>query len=307
MNKLLLGIMIVMLSSLAAAGEMTTIDIVKEYKQNLLDLDRNNVDSISIALNKYKDMFKVIKDTTAQNVSYKLWSELADAIKDIQQNRLYDENELSSEILEKGGKIEDKLYESPEMQEKTREYMKTLERNGIDVYVTEGNPYLMLDLEYQKKHFFKYINGFEKDYINIRADEIKEGYTEGAAVIIPWDSIRKRIIRWENYAKKYPEKRIVDAANVFISEYLCMYISGNANSPLFDENKDFSKSTLLPAVKESYEAYLRNNKDSMYYRVIRDLYSLLSENGFRMNPAKYEALLKEYQLYSMGGIQPLIR
>ena len=84
----------------------------------------------------------------------------------------------------------------------------------------------------------------------------------------------------EKYLSKYkfnPERKELEG---ILKGYFTDYIYGQDNTPVTDFTEERK---LLPEVKKSYNNFLKFNKNSTYYKQMKNLYDLYKSNGFVRN------------------------
>ncbi len=251
------------------------------FQIELSKLDPANLDSISKSILIYKKMFNNKQNQKEQDRVYKNWIK------------------FHNNVMENISK--DLGYEIKDVN-KYRKY-------GFLIYYTEGTPYLSTDLNFYLKEFSNFLSKSIVDFLRIRAKEKKEGFSDDAMLVIAWDAIRKRIIIWEKYINDYPNSYYNSWINKLIKHYFEVYLSGIDNSPLYEQTKYYQKSNLKlsKSIKESYEAFIKKNKKSRYYSIVKNYYNLLKKNNFIVDYGKINSFLKKNNLTSMSGVQPLAR
>ncbi len=169
---------------------------------------------------------------------------------------------------------------------KLDKYVKGLKENGVRIGTTEGGLYLFFDPLYFVNNFKKVLPDIVIDYYILLNEDIEEGYEDDAGLIVPWDTLRKKIIRYENYLRKYSNiehdcfytKRL---AKKKIDEYLNAYLYGLPNGPPLS---DIDKQGLLNSeAKKSFEIFIEKNKDSRYHRLVEVFYTKIKNNGFHVD------------------------
>lgn len=156
-----------------------------------------------------------------------------------------------------------------------------LDENGIKIGYGEGNIFLYFDPIY----VFKELNGVLPkniiEYFILESIDIDEGFEEDAGLIIPWDMIRRKIIRYDMYLDKISNidcLYIIKATKEKIYTYLNAYFKGLPNSGI-DE--------CIKEAKSSYEKYLEENRNSKYYEIVKKYYHELERNGFKFSYKNY--------------------
>ncbi len=97
-------------------------------------------------------------------------------------------------------------------------------------------------------------------------------------MIITWDALRERIIRFEDFASRYPDlPETKSKIRPELRWQINLYLSGVDNSPVFE----FGTGNLDPELKASYERFLEENKGSGYYKLVAEAYEIHKKNGFK--------------------------
>lgn len=284
-------------------------NLVKGYKSFLSKLNKDDVNSISVAIKEYKRIFQAKNDFVSQEKAFEEWELFYNDILKREDDKLDKNSELENDLWN-AEQINYKLYAKQTAQKETKEYIRELKKNGIDVYFSEGYFYLFQNPQFIYQHFSSYLSESKKEFQKIRTKEITEGFTEDAMVIIPWDSIRKRIINWEKYVKKYPESKEVSFIQEgLIRQYLSVYLSDRLYDDVDEDGFEIpeEKQELRKEIKESYKLFIKENKDSRYYPVVRKYYLFLEKKNFIIDDNEIADFLKKENIDTMPGVQPMVR
>ena len=138
-----------------------------------------------------------------------------------------------------------------------------------------------------------------KQYLELRSNEIVEGFSEDAGLSISWEQLRNRITKWESFLAKYPDFVENPEIREYLDIYIRTYLFGMDNSRIHD----FDNMNLRKEVKTSYEIFLKENKSSKYYNLVKDCYEMLRRNKFVV-PENYKEYLEKNGLETMLGVQP---
>ena len=123
--------------------------------------------------------------------------------------------------------------------------------------------------------------------------------TEDAALQIPRDALRQRLVFWERFVQQYPAFPLRTDIQGDMDTYLGMWLLGTANSAITDSETKI----LLPELRRSFEKFLRENRDSQYFPLLQEYYQLLAAKKFRPSKAS-AALLKKHNVQSFEDSQP---
>lgn len=174
---------------------------------------------------------------------------------------------------------------------------------GMALFSTEGNYYIDVVFDYFYNNFQHRVSDGLKAYLDIRKDELKQGFSEDAGLVISFEELYQRIIKWEQFLDKFPPSSIyTQEANYYFSVYLSTLITGMDNSRVFD----YESNSLLPEVKQLYEKIITETNDSKTKQIISSYYALLARHDFKDNDS-IAVFFKENNVTSMLATQPHTR
>ena len=141
----------------------------------------------------------------------------------------------------------------------------------------EGGWYLNENFDFLSDNLRGNKSGLAQFILFMRS-ESKQVVAQDAGLTISWDDLRKRIIRFETFCTRYPKlPETRQRVERELSTLMSYYLSGIDNTPAYPR----STRKLNNGLKQSYEAFLRENTASSYYSVIKNVYEILSKNGFK--------------------------
>lgn len=170
---------------------------------------------------------------------------------------------------------------------------------GWRLATTEGNYYIAERSGWAEKQLKEALSPGYARYLELRSKEIAQGFSEDAGLLISWEELRVRIVTWEAFLAQYPEFPEKCAIQDYQDTYLRVYLTGMDNSRVFD----FDGNRLEPAVKKSYEAFLKENQKSAYFQLISDYYNYLKKNDF-VQPQDLNDFLAKKGYKSFLATQP---
>lgn len=211
--------------------------------------------------------------------------------KNIAKDNLFKDYE--GELMEIAG---DKLFFPKEKvgdikDEKLREAIENAYKNRYKLINMEGQFYPIVDYE-QFKAYDNYVSSEVKDYIDIRATMSNEPMAMDGALTITYDQLGNRILKVEEYLKKYFQGKRYEEVLGFYEDWLWLYLNGAPNTPIADADT----STIYKDVFESYKK-VANTADSTTAFVVNKYLnriegnkgiidiSILEDNGELVNEA----------------------
>ncbi|MGZ3884812.1 MAG: hypothetical protein ACXVPQ_02885 [Bacteroidia bacterium] len=181
-------------------------------------------------------------------------------------------------------------------------FKNNLKACGIDIFSSEGMYYLDVIPDYFYTNFKNQVSEGTAGFLDIRKDEMKEGFSEDAGMLISFEQLYQRIKRWEKFIKKYPGTVYSDEAGSYYQTYIQTLMTGMDNSRVFD----YETNALLPEVKTLYEKIIREEPESATTKIIASYYAFLSRHDFKDNDS-ISIFLKGNDLSTMLAVQPHTR
>lgn len=193
--------------------------------------------------------------------------------------------------------------EQNESDSETAAFELFLKSFGIGLFMTEGTFYLDVKPDYFVSIFNGKVSKGLDAYLNLRAQELKEGFSEDAGLLVSFEQLYERVQKWETFINEYPNSIMIDDAKSYFETYLETLLTGMDNSRVFDDSEN---PKLLPEIKSLYEAIIGSNANRKSTEIIKGYYIILTQNDFRYS-AELDSYLKEHGFSSMMGIQPHTR
>ncbi len=176
-----------------------------------------------------------------------------------------------------------------------------LKKYGYSLLSTEGMWYIDEESQFMFNHFNKFISEAMKEYLSNRTKEQKEGFSEDAGLLIPFDSVGNRAVTWEIFLSKFPAFILKDEILEWYSTYVRTYLTGMDNSNAFTFN-----GALEPEVKKSYEQFISKHADTKTGDLVKRWYSFLEARKFKQT-TDIDSFLKANDTKSMWATQPPTR
>lgn len=121
------------------------------------------------------------------------------------------------------------------------------------------------------------------EYIAFRSREDRQRLAEDAGFVVGWEDMRRRLIRWEDFERHYPnlpETRTEVKPEVIRT--VGWYLFGIDNSPAYDRwPVPGPKTVRLDAkLRASYARFIEENRTSAFHAVIAGIYGILRRHNF---------------------------
>jgi len=196
-------------------------------------------------------------------------------------------NQLSDSLEKKYKIIVDQLNENSVSSELTA-FRDNLAYCGIEILSSEGMYFLDVMPDYFYINFRDRVSAGVAQYLTIRKDELKQGFSEDAGMLITFGELYQRVKSWEEFQDKFPSTVYAADADYYLKTYLATLLTGMDNSRVFDSEN----SVLLPERKQLYEKIIKEDPQSESGKIISSYYSLLKSHNFKDNTLN-DIFLKE--------------
>ncbi len=180
-----------------------------------------------------------------------------------------------------------------------RSFKNNLKTCGIAVFSSEGTYYLDVISDYFYNNFKNRVSPGVAEFLRIRKDELKEGFSEDAGMLISFEDLYRRVKRWEHFNNQFPNTIYRDEANSFYETYLETLMTGMDNSRVFE----FDADSLSPGIKTLYENIIKEEPESPTTKIIAAYYTFLARHDFKENDS-IDLFLQANHLSTMLAIQP---
>ncbi len=164
---------------------------------------------------------------------------------------------------------------------------KAAESYGFQLVQLEGDYYPVTDSNYLVKTFAKLTSPTIRAYLTFM--KRNENIVDDAALTVSVDELREIIILGDTVIKKYPHSDIASLIKPKVNHLLNFYILGIDNSPAYEG----TSKKIRPRLKSSLERFLKENKNSTYYPLIKDIYDYLQKNNFKYTDKVRKTLYKK--------------
>ncbi len=125
------------------------------------------------------------------------------------------------------------------------------------------------------KNFYDYISDELKDYVEIMSLRYEQ-YVSVDNVQLTWDRAIERIIKAEEYIKKYDSKAREEMIQEVYTGYLMEYLGGMDNMPAFDYDTEM----LFDGMLEIYSSTIEKHSNTYIAAILKEYLSLLEQEAF---------------------------
>ena len=259
---------------------------LKSFKTYLDKLDNDSLTSIPYALDYIKTC--ISSDNTDLDSIFLLFNIKFYTIT----------NRLSDSLDTKYNFLTVQLYKDSNTVE-LNSFKNNLATCGLAIFSSEGMYYLDVIPDFFYANFKNRVSEGVAEYLNIRKDELEQGFSEDAGMLISFSELYGRVKRWENFTNKYPKTLYSEDANSYYLTYLETLMTGMDNSRVFD----FEQNSLMPEIKSLYESIMKESSESPTTKIISSYYAFLARHDFKENDS-IQIFLEANDLSTMLAVQP---
>jgi hypothetical protein len=230
----------------------------EDYGQVLDLLNKNKLNSISIAIKLYKNA-KV--DSLSRDSMFADFNDFFALI--------------TNSYLENNNILQNKS--SANIPDSTVKRIKSdLSQYGMNLTTAEGEYYLEPETGWLLKEFGDNLSAAYRGFLLLSASEEKEKFAEDANLLISQDTCISRILKWEDFMGQYPSFISINKALDNYTRYLEAFLTGTENTNVFDP----ATRKLNEISKKAFEAYIKNNPGRKSSRIVKEYYNLLKASDF---------------------------
>jgi len=172
--------------------------------------------------------------------------------------------------------------------------LQYMDKNDLDMRDDgEGSCYMSYKPYYFNDLFKSKVTPALRDYLKQRADEDTVLYSGDAAIAISFTELGERIIRWENFMKKYPGSKLKEDARETYVNYLKDFCFGQDNTPTFENDPATDLLVLNPENKQAFTKMINSHPGTKTAALVQRFVQRLKLNKFTLTPTMREAVFRE--------------
>lgn len=163
--------------------------------------------------------------------------------------------------------------------ETLKEINELFNQYGLDFDIAQTSPQIKIKFDYLLESFSNYISSDLKEFLDLEKWEEKHSnILEYGKIQMSWEFIRTTLASWEEFVTKYPNNVYVEKAKEYLNKYIDLYFT--VDNKTYYNSKKYSGGYIIDDLKESYERFIVENKNSQYHEIVLDYISLLKENSY---------------------------
>jgi len=250
------------------------------YKAILKKLDTTEVGSVTVAAEKFSELFAKA-DTAQADSGFIAFSSFYDKIgSNVNEQHVKDSANYMAYVPGFSSQHAKKTAA-------TDERVKQLKANGFTIDISEGSTYIRQDRNFLAKYFYPLVSPVMKEYLVQLNKENEEGFLEDAGLVITPVELSNRLILWEKFLTKNPTFPFADDIKQQQRGYLTFLLEGIDNSPLMEHGT----SEIRKIYVDAYNNIIQNHPQSATAGLIRPYYEALKQKDSK----KAQSLLQQYK------------
>lgn len=257
--------------------ESKDIEIIEENKdynseefKNLL----NKKDNLNKILFYIEENIESVTNREADKMLLDLENYLENNIDRTKENMV--KIDVNYELIKLGERElffpEDRVIEIENNQ--LRELIKDSLNNNYKLINLEGDFYPIIDYKKLKK-YNSYISNEMKEYIEIKSLDSEIPIAIDASLYISYSELVERILKIENYIKKYYKGQKYENMMEIYSTNLWIYLSGLDNSPIYD----YETGEIHEEILENYREVEKMEKKITGY-IVKEYLESIEKNNY---------------------------
>jgi hypothetical protein len=265
-------------------------DLVKEYKEYLSSLDSTNEKSVTLATEKYEELFSGSNEILCDS-AFMVFDKLYGDV----ENNLNGRLESDESLFDFPCIIYDSLGIKEEPFDKRFiPFRKSIEKNGFRIECPEGMTQIAQNRLFLKTRFYKSLSPLMKEFLEGVRKERDEFFTNDAGITISAEDYVDRLVWWDEFNRKHSDFMLSEKAKANQIVLFTYFLIGMDNTPVIgysiDEN-GVGKTGGLDVYFASAYAYLSKKYPTSPLNALVKPYKMAI---LKNDNAKRERLIKTY-------------
>lgn len=170
-------------------------------------------------------------------------------------------------------------------------FYAALETNGLQLYSYGRIYYVDQQPEFLLHAFGPSLSAAFQNFLALRADEIRVGFSDHDSLVISFEEVAARTMKWERHLVNYPRAMIYPRAHFYYVTYLSTLLTGLSQSPTFGDD-----GMLQLELIRFYDDMAKRHSDTLSGQIVKAFFESLVGAGFRWSPQVRE-------FYELHGIR----
>ena len=152
-----------------------------------------------------------------------------------------------------------------------------LQEFGYALVFDEGQPLVINDPVYLRRHFYAAMSPVMKAYFDQFELERLQPFAADGALLMPLPDIAARLIFWEKFVDAHPGFILMEEASLTYSYYVLVLLIGMDNTPAFD----YQNQTLRKNFRDVYQLVVSKYPGSSSAAIFQEYLKLLRSSGWK--------------------------
>lgn len=200
--------------------------------------------------------------------------EVQTAYENYYQQKFFGENE-AKEISNAAKKGLDADIIDRAKSENMKAILKEVFAGKYKLISLEGSVYPVVDYSFLKSYNHN-VSKKLSDYIEIMSEESDKAAAADGAVVISWDELSKRLLKIDEFTKKYAEFSRIEKLENLYYKYMMMYLIGLNNTPAYDYQTNKYKDDVI----NSFNNLISSGKGSNSAEIVAKYLEIIKKNNY---------------------------
>lgn len=263
-------------------GKEHVLTKAEKLEDYILALDSSDVNSVSKATAKFKELFEDKEDTLMNDQGVSIILDYLDKVSLYANRNVFDDKTNYESLV--GIEFDGGKKSVPSELEAV---YKAINSNGFRVRQSEGMFSLQQNPFYLQDQFYPYISSNFEIYLQQLGKENMEGYAEDAAIAIPYQSLVQRVIWWEDFSKATQNTVVGQEAKEQYNRYFTTLTIGMDNTPAIESEQ------IAAYFQDAYNYLEEFAPQSQTYQRLKNYIALLESEKIDSAKALVPGILNE--------------
>ncbi len=253
------------------AQQIVNTRLIEQYRNYLQGLNKEDVNSVGLALSRYKNLFVDRYNTRTHDAAYTEFRKLYNQIlKNLQRQPLSSYQDLKTEI---------QRYQRVYMQRDA--FTARLSNNGFNFGLRNGQVIIVEDVDFLYRVFYREMSTPMRAFMNQYQLEEPNFWWQEEQLTIPPKELARWVLAWNYFVATYPDFQWQSEGKRRLSQQLHILLEGSPKVPAFDNET----SVLREGYQKAYLFITNNYPDSRIGRIFQEYVTVLESNNWRYSSA----------------------
>ncbi|MCH8328401.1 MAG: hypothetical protein IID15_07775 [Candidatus Marinimicrobia bacterium] len=188
----------------------------ENYRRYLDSLDNVDLNSIRNGLDHYNSLIYTAKPA------------LADTLADIFMTFFFATIAFHNDRMWENLPFVEQLHADDEGHDPAlAPFYTALANNGLQLYSFGRIYYIDQQPRFLLQAFGSSVSAAMQDFLALRADEIRVGFSDHDSLVISFEQVAERTMKWERHLLKYPRAMIYSRSHFYYVTYLSTLLTGS--------------------------------------------------------------------------------